>query len=173
MTSFTHHFTYLGFFQLNENLNKGSECLTDDLQRRTIEEQLIDSAEMAQLNSELIRANCEYSGFIDEIELRLISGALQFVHPNSPIPFERIPLHKIKHIISFENGRGAVNVLLVENFAYSSDHRLGLVSKCHLFETQRGDDGRGVAMVEEFCQGFKQKFGEILGKLSAEQQQKQ
>lgn len=94
------------------------------------------------------------------VELLLRSGSLQFRCSDSAVPFERIPFHKIEHIVAFENGRGAQNVLIVERFP--DIHRGASVSRCHLFQASSNE---GDAGVEEFCAEFRQKFEEISAKL--------
>uniref|UniRef100_A0A914I8T9 PID domain-containing protein n=1 Tax=Globodera rostochiensis TaxID=31243 RepID=A0A914I8T9_GLORO len=178
MGSSAYRFAYLGSFPFNDNLGQGLEHLPDNTKGaplQTIEEQLIDAAEIAQLSGELTRANGIGDCFssTDTIELRLLSGSLQFVHSDSPIPFERIPIHKIKHIVSFENGGGVINVLLVESFAYSPDHRVAFVNRCHLFQPKGNgddDDGGGSLTAKEFCKKLQQKFEDIQSKLTEQPQ---
>uniref|UniRef100_A0A1I8A5U5 PID domain-containing protein n=1 Tax=Steinernema glaseri TaxID=37863 RepID=A0A1I8A5U5_9BILA len=125
-----HRLHYLGAVDMAELVDSGG---------RSIEEQIVDAVEAAQLGGALPTSGSRLVAVhVSKIGIKLVAEADQAV-------VDRLALHKIVQALSFDDGFGRANVVLVEK--KSSDD-----VQCHLLQTASGTEA------DHLCRQIRQAF---------------
>lgn len=153
-----HQLHYLGALDI-ENFEQALKNEEPGQSFRSIEERVIDQVELAQLNSITSFLNNFYYKISEKlprssqnkssvVAVHVSKNGIKFVRMSDQHVLDRLPLYKIIQSISYDDGFGHYNVILLAKISNS-------IFQCHLLQSNY------LPEAEHLCKQVRQAFASV------------